>query len=194
MVTLGATISVGSLAPEMLMAEPAIALCAAVGAQYAWIAWRRRRQGRAGLYSRLVALLALSLLLGQVLEARDDAATVQAAHVAAGISCVIAALKDAGPASQPVIAPPYAAFLAGRALVDGVTDTFNWSIRLRRGDATARAQLADTIRRLRVGTVAAVALSADDEALPLPLRRALDTMYTSRPTCPTYTFYTRHGK
>jgi hypothetical protein len=69
--TPGATISVGSLAPEMLAGEPAVALCATLALQDVVAAWRRRRA--APLNVRLVPLLALLIVVGQRLAVRNAA-------------------------------------------------------------------------------------------------------------------------
>lgn len=182
LMTLGATMSAGSLAPEMLAAEPAIALCAAFALRHVLTAWRQGRMARP-VYARLAPVLVAIVVVGQFLEARDDAQAVASAQPSQGLSCAVRLLTRTTPTGLPVIAPPYAAFLAQRRLVTGLSDTFNWTIRVRRGDSVARAQVGvvvDLLRYRRIGVV----MMDDDHPLPPRVTAAIGASYTPEPSCP----------
>ncbi len=179
--TLGATISVGSLAPEMLVGEPAIALCATFAVQRVVTIWRHHRTRR--LSPRLVPLVlaALLLVVGQVLAVRDDALVLQVSQPSPQLICLVRLLHNPEYQHGPVIVPPYAAFLAQRPLVDGLSDTFNWSIRVHRGERTAEAQAKAIITAITNKQIALIAF--DDEALPPRVERAVRTLYSPTTTC-----------
>ncbi len=182
LMTLGATMSVGSLAPEMLTAEPAIALCAALASRHALMAWRQGRTARP-IYARVAPILVAILVVGQFLEARDDARAVTFVQPSSGLSCAVRLLTRTAPTGLPVIAPPYAAFLAQRRLVAGLSDTFNWTIRVRRGDNVARAQAGAVVDLLRHRRVSVVMMD-DDHPLPPHVMAAIGASYTPEPSCP----------
>ncbi len=181
LLTLGAAISVGSLAPEMLAGEPAIALCAIVVLRRALVAWRQGRTTRP-LYACFGMAFAVLLIVGQVLEARDDAVAVTSARPSPGLACTERLLAGAIPVALPVIAPPYAAFLAQRHLALGLSDTFNWTIRVRRGDSVARVQ-ADRVVALLHDRGIGLVMIDDDHPLPPRVERAVDEYYVPAPSC-----------
>jgi len=182
LMTLGATISAGSLAPEMLAAEPAIALCAALAVRDALLAWRQGRTARP-VYARVAPFMVAVLVAGQFLEARDDMQAVASARPSLGLNCAARLLERAASTGLPVIAPPYAAFLAQRRLVVGLSDTFNWTIRVRRGDSVARAQVGVVVDLLRHRRVSVVMMD-DDHPLPPRVTAAIGAYYTLEPSCP----------
>ncbi len=179
--TLGATMSVGSLAPEMLAGEPAVALCAGLVIGRAMAVWRRPQSTRrAGAF--ILPVIAAAFVVGQTMEARDDVVALSG-RISPQLACVVSLLSRAKPANAPVLAPPYAAFLAQRTLVDGLSDTFNWSIRVRRGDDTALAQVRDMAKLLESRKVALVVMDAD-QPLPQPVARAMAEYYRPIQACP----------
>jgi Dolichyl-phosphate-mannose-protein mannosyltransferase len=178
--TLGATISVGSLAPEMLAGEPAVALCATLALQDAVTAWRQRRA--APLYVRLVPLLGLLIVVGQPLAVRDDALILRTSRPSTGLICLVHLLRHSDHRPTPVIALPYAAFLAQRPRALGLSDIFNWSIRVHRGDRTARLQARAIIHRLMNKQIALVAFD-DDHPLPPEVEHAVVTFYAPGTVC-----------
>lgn len=189
--TVSATIAIGSLAPEMLAGEPAVALCAALTLRYAARMWQGRRarriagarvRQRGHMAMRLAPIFGLLVIVAQPLALRNDALAVQGLP-SDSISCIAHLLQRAQPAHSPVLAPAYAAFLARREIVDGLADPFNWSLRLNRGDATARAQVEDVLLRLARGTIAAVVM-VDANRLPDPIEHAAQTLYSASPRCP----------
>lgn len=178
--TVVATFSIGSLAPETLMAEPAIALCATLALRRIVCAWRDRA-GSGRVAYRLLPLLVALLVVGQVQEARDNWLTAGASP-SSGLSCTVTALTHGATARTPVIAPAYAAFLAQRPLVEGISDFFNWSIRVRRGDAVALAQARTVAQMLQQRRIPLVIVTPD---LPLPPKdqRALSAAYVPMMRC-----------
>lgn len=186
--TVVATFSVGSLAPETLMAEPAVALCATLALWRIVCAWRDRAGSERIVY-RLLPLLVALLVVGQVQEARDNWLTVAGASPSSGLSCTVTALTHGATARTPVITPAYAAFLAQRPLVEGISDFFNWSIRVRRGDAVAVAQ-ARTLAHLLQGRRIPLVIVTPDLPLPSQDQRVLSAAYAPAMRCGSATVFT----
>jgi hypothetical protein len=186
---LGVTLAVGSLAPEMLAGEPAVALCAALALQHAATAWRSRHAGAAIVVRPLVRMVAplvgLLVIVAQPLALRDDWTTARYATPTPALSCTVHLLQHQMQqnSAMPVLVPAYAAFLAHRTLVDGIVDPFNWSLRLRRHDPVALAQAEDVRRRLERGRIALVVLT-DDNPLPLEIQRTVRRLYRPWTACP----------
>ncbi len=189
--TIIATVSVGSLAPETLMGEPAVALCATLALWKTLSMWSGNNTIRR-LRSRFLLLFAALLMVAQALEARDDWLTIASAAPPPVISCSVAALERYTSPTTPVIAPAYAAFLAKRPLVDGISDFFNWSIRVRRGDATALAQ-SRTIAQVLHAQHLPLVITSPDLPLPPQDQRALAQAYVPLAHCGSATaFVPRH--
>jgi hypothetical protein len=184
LLTVAATLKSGSLAPELLVAEPAIALCAALTLQRGLLLWRRRSAPGSRVWIMLLLPpLAAILVAAQILEWREDWLTVTATHPSSQLSCEVAALNQAAYRGNAVIAPPYAAFLARRPLVDGVIDYYAWYFHVRAGYGSAVGQANDVARRLRDHGVPIVIL-AEDQLFPPQDQQALAGAYTSAQSCP----------
>jgi hypothetical protein len=184
LVPVAATLKPGSLAPEFLVAEPAIALCAALTLQRGFLLWRRSSApGSREWVMLLLPPLAGVLVAAQILEWREDWLTVAATHPTAQLSCEVASLNQDTHHGDAVIAPPYAAFLARRPLVDGVSDYYAWYFHVRAGYGSAVGQANDVARRLRDHDVPIVIL-AEDQLFPPQDQQALAMAYRSAQSCP----------
>ncbi len=172
--TLGATVSVGSLAPEMLAGEPAIALCATFAVQRAVTAWNTHYAGRRIFHQSPFVLVVVLLVVGQALAVRNDALALREGQPSARLGCLLRALQNRDHRAGAVVAPAYAAFLAQRPLVAGLSDLFNWSIRVRRGDQTAQAQVKTVLAAVSTKHIAVIAFDSDDP-LPPQVERAVVT-------------------
>jgi hypothetical protein len=186
---LGVALAVGSLAPEMLAGEPAVALCAALALQHAATAWRSHHTGAAIMLRPLVRMAAplvgLLVIVAQPLALRDDWTAARYATPTPALSCTVHLLRQQmhRNSALPVLVPAYAAFLAHSTLVDGIVDPFNWSLRLRRHDSVALGQAEDVRRRLERRRIALVVLT-DDNPLPLAIQHTVRRLYRPWTACP----------
>jgi len=179
--TLGATVSVGSLAPEMLAGEPAIALCATFAVQRAVTAWHTHYAGRRLVHQSPFVLVVL-LVVGQALAVRDDALALREGQPSARLGCLVRLLRNRDYQDGAVVAPAYAAFLAQRRLLEGLGDLFNWSIRIHRGDRTAQTQAKTVLAAVSTQHIAVIAFDSDDP-LPPQVERAVVTSYALAAHC-----------
>ncbi|HKC72590.1 MAG TPA: hypothetical protein VKF37_00090 [Chloroflexota bacterium] len=113
---------------------------------------------------------------------RDDALILRTSRPATGLICLVRLLRHTDHMPTPVIAPPYAEFLAQRPLALGLSDVFNWPIRVHRGDRTARLQARANIHRLMNKQIALVAFD-DDHPLPPEVEHAVVTFYAPGTAC-----------
>ena len=185
--TIAVTFKMGSLAPEMLTGEPAVALCAMLAMERVFAVWRHRNMERR-LLARLLLLPLALLVVGQALAVRDDWMTIAMAQPSRDIPCEVSVLTNRANAHTQVIAPAYTAFLAQRQIVDGISDFPNWLVRVQRGDATALAQSRSVAHLLQARHLPLVILDPNTPLPPLD-QHALVTAYTPLTRCGSATVF-----